>query len=232
MEINARYPTERTVRSGSSAPTHLTRALLVCGVASGPFFYAVALAQILTRPGFDIRRDAISTLSLGELGWVQVANFAITGALALACASGMRSALRGGRGATWAPVLIATYGVALIVGAIFHPDPGLGFPPGAPAAMPASMSWHASIHMAAFAGAFACIVAACFVLRRRFASVGLTGWAWYCVATGAVTPVLVVAGSSIKSWVGVIFAIAGVVAFGWVSAVAARLRAGIDEGGK
>jgi hypothetical protein len=39
-------------------------------------------------------------------------------------------------------------------------------------------------------------------------------------------------GSSIKSWVGVIFAIAGVVAFGWVSAVAARLRAGIYDGGK
>jgi len=232
MEINVHHSAERAVRSAAPAPTLLTRALLACGVASGPFFYAVALAQILTRPGFDIRRDAISTLSLGDLGWVQVANFAITGVLALACAAGMRSALRGGRGVTWAPVLVAGYGVALIIGAIFHPDPGLGFPPGAPAGMPASMSWHASIHMAAFAGAFACIVAACFVLRRRFVSVGLRGWGRYCVATGLVTPVLVVAGSSIKSWVGVIFAIAGVVGFGWVSAAAARLRAGIDVGGR
>lgn len=228
MEITAGYPAVRTARPAS---THVTRALLACGVASGPFFYALALVQILTRPGFDIRRHAISTLSLGDLGWVQVANFAITGMLALACAAGLRRVLRGGRGATWAPILISGYGVALVLGAIFHPDPGMGFPPGAPAGMPASMSWHASIHMAAFACAFACIVAACFVLRRRFASEGLTRWAAYCLVTGVVTPILVVMGSSIPSWVGVIFALAGVVAFGWVSTVAARLRAGAGEGG-
>lgn len=207
-----------------------TGALLASGAASGPFFYVVAAGQILTRPGFDIRRHAISTLSLGDLGWVQIANFAITGALAIACAVGMRRILRGGSGATWTPILIGAYGVALVMGAIFHPDPGLGFPPGAPASMPSSMSWHATIHMAAFACAFASVVAACFVLRRRFAAVGMKRWARYCLATGLVTPVLVVMGSSIPSYVGVIFALAGVVAFGWVSAVAARLRAGIDGG--
>ena len=229
MAVTVRNPSSSVARATSS---NLTRALLACGMAVGPFFYLVAIAQVLTRPGFDIRRHAISTLSLGDLGWVQIANFAVTGALAIACAAGMRSALRGGRGATWTPILVGTFGLALVLGAIFHPDPGLGFPPGAPTTMPTSMSGHATIHMVAFAGAFASVVAACFVLRRRFARAGLGRWAAYCVVTGVVTPVLVVMGSSIPSWVGVIFAIAGVVAFGWVSAVAARLRAGIDQGGR
>lgn len=228
MAVTARRSSSSTARV---QPRTLTRALLACGMAVAPFFYLVAIAQMLIRPGFDIRRHAISTLSLGDLGWVQIANFAITGALAIACAAGMRRALLGGRGATWAPILLALFGVALLLGAIFHPDPGLGFPPGAPQTMPTQMSWHASIHMAAFAGAFAGVVAACFVLRRRFAIAGLRRWAAYCVATGVVTPVLVVMGSSIPGWVGVIFAAAGVIAFGWVSVVAAVLRAGIDEGG-
>lgn len=228
MAVTVRNPSSSVAQATSSS---LTRALLACGVAVGPFFYLVAIVQMLTRPGFDIRRHAISTLSLGDLGWVQIANFAVTGALAIACAAGMRSALRGGRGATWTPILVGTFGMALVLGAIFHPDPGLGFPPGAPTTMPTSMSWHATVHMVAFAGAFASVVAACFVLRRRFARAGLGRWAAYCVVTGVVTPILVVMGSSIPSWVGVIFAIAGVVAFGWVSAVSARLFAGVDKGG-
>jgi hypothetical protein len=183
----------------------------------------VAVAQILARTGFEIRRHAISTLSLGELGWIQIANFALTGLLALACATGLRRVLRGGRGAASVPVLISLYGVGLIVGAIFHPDPGLGFPPGAPSGMPATMSPHASIHMAGFAGAFLSVVAACVALSRRFAGLGDRRWAVYSIATAIATPILVVLGSSVKGWVGVIFAIAGVVAFGWVSAISFRL---------
>jgi hypothetical protein len=181
---------------------------------------------MLTRSGFDIRRHAISTLSLGDLGWIQIANFAATGLLVLACAVGMRRSLRGGRAGTWAPILVGVYGVCLLVGALFRPDPGLGFPPGAPDSMPTTMSPHAAVHMFGFAGAFGAIVAACLVLRRRFVQLGQTGWARYSVVTAVVTPVLVVAGSSTRVWVGVIFAIAGALAFGWVSAVAVRLAAG------
>src|SRR5690242_1460916 len=114
----------------SAAPTRVTRALLAWGAVSAPFFYLVAVGQILTRPGFDIRRHAISTLSLGDLGWIQITNFAVTGVLAIACAIGIRQALRGSRAGTWGPILIGLYGAGLITGAIFPPDPGLGFPPG------------------------------------------------------------------------------------------------------
>jgi hypothetical membrane protein len=42
------------------------------------------------RPGFDIKRHAISVLSLGDLGWIQIATFLITGLLTIASAVGMR----------------------------------------------------------------------------------------------------------------------------------------------
>jgi purine-cytosine permease-like protein len=83
--------------------------------------------------------------------------------------------------------------------------------------------------MLGFLVAFLGVIAASFVFRRRFASLGHRGWARYCVATGVVTPILIVLGSSIPDWVGVIFAVAGIVAFGWVSAIAARLRAELSN---
>jgi hypothetical protein len=228
MEIPRRR-VNRGTAAESSAASKITKGLLLCGVASGPFFYILAVGQILTRPGFDIRRHAISVLSLGDLGWVQITNFAVTGLLAIACAIGIRRLLRGSLGGTWGPLLIAIYGLGLLTGSLFHPDPGLGFPPGAPIGMPTSMSPHAAVHMVGFSVAFVAVIAACFVFRRRFASLGERRWANYCVATGIATPILIVLGSSSRDWVGVIFAVAGVVAFGWVSAVAARLSSELSR---
>ena len=65
----------------SSSPS---RMLLVCGAAAGPLYIAVGLAQMLTREGFDMRRHALSLLSNGELGWIQIANFLVSGALVVA----------------------------------------------------------------------------------------------------------------------------------------------------
>jgi hypothetical membrane protein len=207
----------------------VTRALLACGVVSGPFFYALAVGQILTRPGFDIRRHLISTLSLGDQGWIQIVNFVITGLLAVACAVGVRRLLHRSPAGTWGPLLIGTYGVGMILAGIFHPDPSVGFPPGAPAGVPATMSPHATVHTIAFFVAFLSLVAACFVFSRRFFSFGQRGWGIYCAATGVAAPVLIVLGSSVSAWVGVIIAIAGVLAFGWVSVIAARLSADLSK---
>jgi purine-cytosine permease-like protein len=77
--------------------------------------------------------------------------------------------------------------------------------------------------MLGFLAAFLAVAVNCFVMRRHFASLGQRRWSVYCVVTAIVTPVFVVLGSSITDLVGVIFAVGGAVAFGWVSAVAARL---------
>ncbi len=211
-------------RTGARArgSTDWTRPLLLAGVVSGPLFYVLAIVQMFIRPGFDIRRHAISVLSLGDLGWIQIANFIITGLLAILCAVGLRQVLRGGKGGTWGPLLIGAYGVGMVIGGIFHPDPGLGFPPGAPAGMPTTMSAGAAVHSIGFYLAFLSLVIACFVFARAFISVGQPEWAFYCAASGVLAPIFIVLGSTNLSLVGVLFAIAGAIAFGWVSVVAAH----------
>jgi hypothetical membrane protein len=84
-----------------------TRGLLACGVAAGPLYVLVGLLQVLTRDRFDVRRHALSLLANGDLGWMQVANFLVTGVLVLAGAWGVRTALRGQRAGTWGPILLA-----------------------------------------------------------------------------------------------------------------------------
>jgi hypothetical protein len=48
-------------------------------VLAGPLFVIVVAVQILTREGFDLSRHPISLLSVGDLGWIQMANFVIAG---------------------------------------------------------------------------------------------------------------------------------------------------------
>ncbi|WP_152391985.1 DUF998 domain-containing protein [Paenibacillus guangzhouensis] len=198
--------------------------MLAGGIASAPLFFAVSIIQTFTRTGFDIRRHAISNLTLGELGWIQSVNFMITGLLAILAALGIRSALRGGKGGAWGPLFIGIYGLGMIIAGIFRPDPGMSFPPGAPTDMPASMSSEAALHSMAFFTAFICLVAASFVIARRFAAQGDRGFRTYSLATGIIAPLLIMVGMSMNTWIGVIMGIAGMVAFGWVSALAARLH--------
>lgn len=107
------------------APTEpLTRTLLTCGLAAGPLYIVLGTGQALMRDGFDVRRHALSLLGNGELGWIQAGNFLLSGALVIAGALGVRRLLRGTRGGTWGPVLLAVYGLGLIGAGIFTADPG------------------------------------------------------------------------------------------------------------
>ena len=194
-----------------------------------PLFFAVALLQSVTRAGFDIRQNAISLLSLGDLGWIQMANFVITGVLSVACAFGVRRVLGSQRAGTWGPLLFGGYGVGLIIAGLFPPDPAFGFPPGAPSGPPVGMSSHAALHAVGFFVSFLSLIADSFVFARRFSSLQKRGWVIYCIATGIAAPLLVVLSGLIMSWTGVIVALAGAVAFGWASATSARLRSELPK---
>ena len=71
-------------------PVRVTKSLLGYGIIAGPFYVVVSLAQVLTRDGFDLTRHAWGLLANGELGWIQVANFTLTGAMLVAFAVGLR----------------------------------------------------------------------------------------------------------------------------------------------
>jgi hypothetical protein len=125
-----------------------TRTLLTCGVVAGPLYIVVVVLQMLTRDGFDISRHPASMLSNGDQGWIQIANFVVSGLLFVACAIGMHRVLgpAAGRGGTWGPRLVGVFGAGMVAAAIFSADPADGFPPGTPAGPPPNISWHGIVH--------------------------------------------------------------------------------------
>ena len=99
-------------------------------------------------------------------------NFLVTGALYIACATGMRRLVRSGPGRRWIPALLYVCGAGIAGGGVFHPDPGDGFPPGTPADASVVSSWHGVLHQVCGSSAFLALIALCFVFGRRFARAG------------------------------------------------------------
>jgi hypothetical protein len=201
-----------------------TRSLLGYGVIAGPGYVVVSLVQALTRDGFDLRRHAWSLLSNGHLGWIQIANFVVTGLMTVAFAIGLRRALDQGRGGTWAPRLIGVFGLSLVGAGIFRADPALGFPAGTPNGSD-QVSWHGAAHFASGAVGFTCLIVACFVMARRFAGQGRRDWAVFSGLTGVLflAGFLGVAAGAGTAGSTVGFTVTIVLAWAWVSALAAHL---------
>jgi hypothetical protein len=176
---------------------------------------------VLTRDGFDLSRHPLSLLSLGDLGWIQIANFVVSGVLAVGFAVGVRRAVGGGRGVIWGPRLLALYGAGLVAGGVFVADPALGFPPGTPDGIPDHLSWHAILHAVAPPVAFLSLIAACFVFARRFAGLRQRRWAAYTTATAIAC--LALGAFPSQNGMSMRLALAQVVAWAWVFVLAARL---------
>ncbi|MEU6860178.1 DUF998 domain-containing protein [Glycomyces sp. NPDC046736] len=172
--------TTETLTSPPVTHTPATRGLLVCGVAAGPLFVGLTVVQAATREGFDPVVHPLSLLSLSGLGWIQIANFVVSGLLALAGAVGLRRSLAGGPASKWGPRLFGLYGIALVWGGVFVADPAFGYPIGTPDGAPAEQTWHSILHAFAAPGAGLTLLVACFVLARRYRLDGLTAWRTAC----------------------------------------------------
>ncbi len=159
----------------------LTRILLLCGAIAGPVFILTVLIQDYTVPAFNPRLDILSLLSLGDWGWVQIANFALAGVLNLLYAVGLWRRLHPGRAGTWGPILIGAYGLGLLLVSIFRTDPANGFPPGVPAAT--HPSWHGALHALGGLFVFVMLSAALAVFVRLFLAWKERWWAFYCLAS-------------------------------------------------
>ncbi|MER7244431.1 DUF998 domain-containing protein [Kribbella sp. NPDC000426] len=180
-----------------------TSALLTGGAVAGPLYVVVWLTQAFTREGFDITRHPASLLANGGPGWIQTANFVVSGLLSIAGAIGLRRAIglhrtighrsrplraAGGsspapRGRVWGPWLVAVYGLGLLLAAAFPADPAAGFPAGTPADY-AEISARGMGHFVAGTIGFSGLIAGCLVIAAHYRSIGRRGFARFSAVTG------------------------------------------------
>jgi hypothetical protein len=158
-----------------------TRALLACGVAGGPMYVMVTMAEALTRDGFDLWQHRFSWLSTGDLGWIHQANMVAVGVLTVLLAVGVRRMLRTGRGAVWTPRLLALFGLAYVVGGLLRADAVAGFPPGTTAEM-VHRTWQGAVQNASRGVSSLLLIATSVVVASWFAAEGRRGWAWFNAA--------------------------------------------------
>ncbi|MCX5394009.1 DUF998 domain-containing protein [Streptomyces sp. NBC_00094] len=219
-------PATTTPTAATTSPA-TTRSLLAVAVVAQPLWAAVALAQAATREGYDITRHPLSALANGSLGWIQIANFVLAGVLTVIGATGLRRALRGTPGGTWAPRLVRISGIGMIAAGVFVMDPADGFPVGTPDGMPAALSWQSYAHFAAGSVTFTALIAACYVLGHHYGRSGMrkhavgsrvagtalllgNGWAMSGGAAGTLT-----------------LAVGVITAMVWISLTAGRCRRGL-----
>lgn len=153
-----------------------TRALLWCGVLAGPLLVVVLLGQALWNPRYDLGTDAISTLSLGPEGWVQIVTFVVVGVLVGAAGLGVRRVRRGNALTRAGGTLLVVMGAGVAGIGAFVLDP---------------VAWHGRLHDVATGVAINAALLAVVVLsvgwwrkgRRRLVTVGAVA-ALACAALG------------------------------------------------
>jgi hypothetical membrane protein len=212
-----------------------TKTLLACGVIAGSLFVLVFLVEGASRANYDPLRHPVSSLALGDSGWVQVTNFVVAGLLMLAFAVGLRRAFRPPEGSTWGPLLVGVWAIGLLGAGVFVTDPVSGYPPGTPDQL-SRYSWHGALHDLFSVPAFVALSAACFVFGGRFAARGERGWAIYSAASGLVFAVGFVLASAgfgqaegLADLAGLFQRVAVAVGFGWLTLLAVHLLSSSAE---
>lgn len=110
-------------------------------------------------------------------------------------------------------------------------DPSLGFPPGTPDASPETMSWHGMLHFIVGQLAFLSFIAASFVFARYFVANKEPGWAAISTLIGVIYLVAIIALIAVAgmAWASILLYIAIALGWVWVSALAVRMRANVED---
>ncbi|MGB4847399.1 MAG: DUF998 domain-containing protein, partial [Saprospiraceae bacterium] len=67
----------------------MPKALLLFGLVACPLFMVTVLIEGAVRPGYNSFLFPLSSLSIGVTGWIQIANFIITGILIIIFSIGL-----------------------------------------------------------------------------------------------------------------------------------------------
>jgi hypothetical protein len=205
-----------------------TRLLLSGGAVVGPLFVVTALVEGARRKDFRPLRHPLSSLSLESGGWVQVANFVVSGGLCLGFAAGLARSAEPGTETRFEVPLIAATGVGLIGAGLFVTDPFNGYPLGTPN-QPEVVTWAGRLHDLSAAVMLISMPTAQLLQARRHARQGDPGWAIYSAGTAAT----MVAGAALSragfaqlprfvDRAGLFQRIAVIAGFSWGTALARR----------
>jgi hypothetical protein len=193
--------------------------LLIVSVAAVVVFIGVLLIEGALRPGYRPTYHPGSALSLGDRGWIQIANFLQFGVGMVAFALAIRQTLNTVAGA----VLMAIFGLGSIVAGVFRMDPMRGYPPGTPAGMPTELTWQHRVHELTGPTMFFTIFGACLVIAPRLQR----PWRVYTVLTAVAGLALTVA--TTVAWhrdarnTGLIQRALLIVYCGWIGSLAMHL---------
>src|ERR1017187_9942167 len=155
-----------------------TKWLLTCGQLGCFLFIVLFLIQGQLRDAYSPLKFPISSLSIGHYGWIQRANFLISGSLIFLFAIGFRRATPILKSSLWTSRLIGAVGLGLFGAGLFSSDPVYGYP----------MSEHIRIAQFTITGhlhdffsilVFVCLPICCFKMRNRFMEFNNKKWATY-----------------------------------------------------
>ena len=190
-------------------------------------FVITFLIEGVTRADYNPLRHPVSSLALGDFGWIQVANFVIKGLLLLAFAHGLRRTLRP---AFWRPVLVGLVGISLIGAGVFLTDPINGYPPGTPLVL-TEYSDHGRIHDLFGILTFLGLPITCLVFCIGFVRAKKYGWAVYSAISAIMMFVFfVMTGMGLSQmpgysdFAGVFQRLSILSGLGWITLLAIHLR--------
>jgi hypothetical protein len=160
-----------------------TKLLLLCGAITGPLFTIAWIVEGANRANYDWLRHPISSLAIGELGWIQIVNFVVTGFLTFAFAFGLWRTFQSQKVNTRVPLLIALIAIGFLGAGIFVTDPMNGCPIGTPV-LPLQYTITGRLHRLFSAFVFLGLPIACFIFTRLFARQNQREWTIYSTVTG------------------------------------------------
>jgi Protein of unknown function (DUF998) len=204
-------------------------------MAAGPVFVATFLVEGAVRDGYRPLRHPVSSLALGSRGWIQAANFTVTGTLFLAGAAGLARAGDSVASRRAAPALVAAAGAGLIGAAVFPTDPVSGYPPRTPGTL-ARPSRTGIVHNLAAVPVFVGLPAAALACGWRSCRAGQRAFGRYSGATAVTmlaTAALAGAGFGQSPRLvhlgGLFQRVSIITGFAWLTALSARARRAVPR---
>ena len=206
-----------------------TKLLLACGCAGCLFFIILFTIQGQLREAYSVLKFPISSLSIGEWGWIQVVNFLISGFLIFLFAIGFRRATPLLKNSLRTSRLIAAVGLGLFGAGLFSSDPIYGYPVNEPLKL-AQFTITGHLHDLCSIFVFVCLPIVCFKMLKRFKELNNKKWVIYTlISVSGMIICFVLAAIGFKQ-IPVIVNLAGVFqrlciifGFSWLSALSVYL---------